>query len=541
MLNEFSAVVIDEAHERRVQTDFLLYLLKQVCMGRPDFKLIIMSATVDYKIFGDYFLGLKYHHMNISGKTNYPITHVYSQQRVDKSKYIEKGMERIKEILKTTKDGDILFFVPNIQETFSVCQKIPDKENLCIEFFAGMNKEKEELAVNKDLYKEKYKNKKRKIIIATNVAESSITFDGVTYVIDSGYENFSYFNPEIESKALDRQLTSKAQIKQRCGRTGRTGIGICYHLYTQNEYDKLENYPKPSIQTSDITAEALGLLAWPTIQTTDKLEKMLSDFIEPPTQEYINYTKKIFLKLGLTVNGTVTDLGKFISGLPVSPIQGITIYTAWVLNCVKDVIAIIVFSDVIKYNIAELFTFNKNEENPKIIKKYEEAKKRLMKKHSDHYSLLRIFFGYRRLKKESEKKLNEWLNENYLKKNILDKVDTYYKKLKHDCIHKVKKFAEQNKDEIQNKIKEINIQDFKSREKVLAALTKGHFLNIAHLSSYGYRTEKIKNAKISKDSWMIGTEKKRVLYSEMFTTAGSSYMQINSHISNKIVKLTKNL
>lgn len=531
MLNEFSAVVIDEAHERRVQTDFLLYLLKQVCMARPDFKLIIMSATVDDKIFYEYFIGMKYINLNISGKSNYPITPVFMTQRIDKSKYIEKGMERINEILKTTKDGDILFFVPNIQETFKVCQKIPDKQNLCIEFFAGMNKEKEELAVDKDLYKEKYKGKTRKIIIATNVAESSITFDGIKYVIDSGYENYSYFDPKIASKVLDKQMTSKAQIKQRCGRTGRTGHGICYHLYTSVDYEKLQSYPKPSIQTSDISQEALGLLTWPTIQDTDKLEKVLLEFIEPPTQEYIDYAKNLFLKLGFTENGKITPLGTFISSLPTNPMQGLAILAGWGLSCAKEVIAIVVICDIIKYNVGELFFFNKNEENPKLIKKFEQAKDRLKKKNSDHYSLLKIFTHYRKLKKESEAKVNEWLHQNFLKRNLLEKINVYYKKMKQDCFKKLREYTEKKENP--------DIKHIKLKDRVLASIYKGYFLNIAHLSSYGYKTDKIKNAKISKDSWLVGTEKKRVLYTEMFTTNNNSYMQINSHISNKVKELSE--
>jgi pre-mRNA-splicing factor ATP-dependent RNA helicase DHX15/PRP43 len=526
MLKEFSAVIIDEAHERRVQTDFLLYLLKNVALNRPDFKLIIMSATVDEKIFANYFTGTKYTSLSLSGITNYPITPVFSPKSVEKSKYIEFGLERIKEILRTTKEGDILFFVPNIQETFNVCQKIMGAENLCIEFYAGMNKEKENLAKDKDLYKEKYKGKTRKIIIATNVAESSITFDGIKFVIDSGYENKSYFDPKIGSKVLDKQMASKAQIKQRCGRTGRTGHGICYHLYTSIDYNKLDDYPQPSIQTSDISTEALSLLTWPTIQTTDELERVLLDFIEPPKKEYIDYAKNLFLKLGLTENGKITPLGTLISNLPADPMQGVAIYEAWKLNCAKEVISIIVLCDIIKYNISELFFFSKNEDDPKKIKKFENAKKSLFHQNSDHYTLLKIFKQYKKLKKQSEEKLNEWLSEHYLKKNILEKADVYYKKMKSDILRRIQK----NKDNVGSNEEK---KDSKLKQRILQALSKGYIQNVAFLGSYGYQTDKVKNARISKDSWMVGKEKKRIIYSEMFTTGGNSYLQIVSAISKE--------
>lgn len=531
LLSEFNAVVIDEAHERRVQTDFLLYLLKQICIARKEFKLIIMSATVDESVFSKYFSELKYFHINIGGKTNYPITHKFSLEKNSKSKSIENGIQKINELLKETNEGDILFFVPSIQETFSVCKRI-SKENLCIEFFAGMSREKEELAVSKDMYKIKFKDKKRKIIIATNVAESSITFDGITYVIDSGYENYSYFDPKIESKVLEKQMTSQAQIKQRCGRTGRTGIGICHHLYTKQEYGDLREYPKPGIQTSDITPEALSLLMWPNVQTMEKLRELFANFIEPPTEEYVNYAERIFLKLGIIQNNMITQLGKNIAMLPVAPMQGIAMYAGYKLGCVKEIIAIVVLCELIKNNINELFNFDKSQTDQKILKKYENIKNKLMKKGSDHFSLLKIFMKYRKLKKQKNDELNEWINDHYLKKTILEKANKYYKKMAHDVVNRIKSFD----------ITNVNGDKKPSlKTRVLTALVKGYSLNTAYLSSYGYKTSKIKNAKISKDSWLSGTEKKRVLYSELFTTNNNTYMQIVSHISKKIKTVSENM
>lgn len=537
LLEEFDAVIIDEAHERRTQTDFLLYLLKQVCIARPNFKLIIMSATIDETIFAKYFENLKYFNMSISGKTNYPISHIYSKQNIGRNDYIEEGLKRIEEILRTTKDGDILFFVPNINETFNVCQKINNKENYCVEVFSGMSKENEELAVDKDLYKEK-KNKKRKIVIATNVAESSLTIDGIKYVIDSGYENFSYYDPQLNSKVIEKKMASDAQIKQRCGRTGRTGYGICYHLYTTSKLDKLDKFPKPSIQTSDIRNECLSLLRWETIKNFTNLEKVLSEFIEPPKKEYIENAKEKLLALNLINDkGSITKIGEYLAKFNDEPEEVICYLSGWLLNCCKELLIIFVMIGLVKYNIDELFYFNKAETDKNKIAKYENAKKSLLKKNSDHYSLLKIFTKYKNLKKSGDKILNSWLEEHYLKKNILDKADKYYKKAKNEIMPKIKKYYEENANT--ENLEELKKLPLKNR--IMISLAKGFSLNISKMTKFGYKTEKINVVNVSKDSWLSNTESKILLYTDILTISNQSYLQINSKITKKTIELSNKI
>lgn len=522
-LTEYNAVIIDEAHERRTQTDLLLYLLKQVCKKRTDFKLIIMSATIDKNIFEKYFSEFKYFNMNISGKTNFPISDVYIDRPIDKSKYIEKGLEIIKKLIEKTDDGDILFFVPNIKDTFNVCNKIQGKQNFCIEIFSGITKEKEELATHKNLYK-KDTDKTRKIIVATNVAESSLTIDGIKYVIDSGYENYTYFNPNIESNVIEKRFASQAQIKQRCGRTGRTNHGICYHLYTNLDYKKMDIYPKPSIQTTNIYSECLQLLALPFVQTVEKLREILIEFIEPPQKIYLDYSIKILNKLQLIENDKINKLGLFITKLQLEPIQSIACISAFKYNCIREVIAIIIICDTIKNNINEIFTSEIQNDNN--MKKFEKIKKSFLKKNSDHYSLYKIFSKFRKIKK-NENKLNKWINENYLKLSVLNKINKNYDKIKHDCIDKIKNYLnDTNNQNINNE----KYKNYSLKKRILLSLMKS--FDIAKLSDYGYETRKIHNGKISRDSFIIGTEKK-ILYSSINTINNNSYLQICSIIKTK--------
>lgn len=534
-LKEYNGVVLDEAHERRTQTDFLLYLLKQVCTAREDFKFIIMSATINKNVFTDYFFGMKFESMEISGKSNYNIESIFLKEPINQREYLEKGLEIINKILSESKTGDIIFFVPSIQETFQTCKKFIDsKKEVCIEVFAGMNKQKEEIAIDAELYKKD--GATRKIIIATNVAESSMTIDGIKYVVDSGYENYGYFNAEIESKVIEKRMISKAQIKQRMGRSGRTSEGICYHLYTKKDYDSTREYPEPAIQTSNIYSECLSLLNIEKINNIKNLKLVLRDFIEPPKEIYIDYSEKILMKLGLIENGEIIEFGKIISQLPTEPMAGIAIYTAYKFGCVKEVIMIISLCEVIKNNISELFQKMEEKENNRMYEKFVKAKNKLKKHNSDHYTLYKIISKYKSLKKKSSKELDKWVYDNFLKKDVLDKTIKYYNKMKSNSIdilqkNNIENFAIKNK-------------NYKSVDLILASLYSGLFLNTVSKSNNKYSTNKIENMNISKDSWIDNNDNnnnKNIMYNDLLTISNKTNMQICSVISNNAKNIIKTI
>jgi len=503
-LKEYNAVIIDEAHERKVQIDFLIYLLKQVVMKRNDFKLIIMSATIDHLIFYNYFIGTKYIHMNISGKTNYPVRPIFLDKPINKHEYMKAGIEKIKEILRVEKEGDIIFFVTSINEAFMVCNEIPQTD-FCVEVYSGMDKHKQELAISKDLYKTEL-GKKRKIIVATNVAESSLTIDGIKFVIDAGYQYINYFDPDRESDVLEKVLISQASAKQRRGRTGRTSIGICYHLYTQREYEGMNKFNLPEIKTANIYGECLHLLNFPLIQTIPNLKKVLTEFIEPPSEKYINYAIDLLLKLKLVEKDVITPLGKIISNMTIDPMQGLAIYHGYQLNCAKEIMMIVALMETSKNKISELFNApNKN--SPKYLK-FLKIKEALGKKSGDHMTFLHLMHKYHKLSKKNEKELNTWLYENHLKKHIFEKSYKYYKKMKNQVLEILKNANLVN---IENSTK------YKQKDKVLGSFMGGYYTN----------TQTKKN--ISKDSWL--KNKKNVIYAKLFTNNNQTEMQICSNIT----------
>ena len=254
-LKDFDAVIVDEAHERKVQIDFLLYLLRETLKKRPLFRVVIMSATINADLFESYFSKFSFKKIDISGERTYPIQSIFLKSPVRYQEALDEGFK----ILVTTihnddvsKTGahDILFFVTSSSEAFEMCRKLQEelgKKNIkltqndnvfCVEVFAGMNPDNQKLAQDRDLYKTKG-NYGRKVVIATNVAESSLTIDGIKFVIDSGFELKSSYDPDHRARRLDRKLITNAQAKQRMGRAGRTEPGVCYHLYTKNDFDNL--------------------------------------------------------------------------------------------------------------------------------------------------------------------------------------------------------------------------------------------------------------------------------------------------------------
>lgn len=536
-LEEYSAVLVDEAHERKVQIDFLLYLLRNTCRLRPEFKVVIMSATVNETVFIDYFKEFDFVHFDVGGETNYPIKSIFLKEPIDAKMYIDEGMKVIKTILSETKDGDILFFVTSIQETLDSCKKVMSKDDdksFCIEVFAGMNSTQQELAQSENT------SGKRKILICTNVAESSLTISNIKYVIDSGYELFNYYDPETNSKVLVKQFITQAQAKQRMGRAGRTGPGTCYHLYTKNDFENvMRKYPLPGIKVSNVTTECLKLLSLESINNTKNLKDVLNNFIEPPDEKYVNKAIQILQKLGLIENGTINNLGKLVADLQLEPEQGLAIYNAYKLGCIKEVIGIIAMIEASKGNINELFKVPKildGNEQSGMMKKYMNAKRELTDKNNgDHNTLLKIFNKYKNIKSDSnEKKLDDWLFKNFLKESVLGKANKNYQKIKQVSMDKLKAYVGTNIDWSE-------LEKHKLSTRIMASLLAGYFLNVIVLKTYNLN--KKNQTKVSKDSFLnfhndvSDLETKELLYNEMIMIDSNT----NISIVSKVLKVHREL
>jgi len=461
ILAEFDAVIIDEAHERKVNIDFLLYLLRNVLEKRPTFKLIIMSATIDKNLFESYYSKFSFESIEIGGKTNYPIKSVFLDKKITGKAYIDEGIKIIKNLIKeitdkpkSSKTGSvgILFFVTSILETQDVCSsmsKIDADTNVCISVFSGMSPEQEKLATDKEYFEQTISagntNSKIKLIIATNVAESSLTIEGVEYVIDSGLELWSSYDGINRISILEKKLISHAQAKQRMGRTGRTGPGTCYHLYTKDDFDfNMDRFPIPSIRSESITTEILRLLGIQSIGTVDNLKIVLQQFIEPPDPKTVEYDITYLQNLNMIADSKITDYGKICTDLQVEPAEARALIMAYKLYVFREVLAVIVLAIECKHSMNSLFTLpldildstNPNIEKDKkewLENKFKVATKDFANPYGDIIALLKIFQKFEELKKDhdSEDVVKKWTHEKFIKRGVLELAYKSYNRSKY--------------------------------------------------------------------------------------------------------------
>lgn len=539
LLKDIDIVVIDEAHERKVQIDFMMYLLRNVINKRKDFKLIIMSATVNSEIFAKYFNEYKFEQIDIGSKTNYEIKSIFSEKSISPSEYINYGLEIIDKIISkkdTGKISDILFFVTSVSETLDTCKKLKVKypHIECIEVYSGMNTEKQEMLTKKE-------TQNQRIIVSTNVAESSLTIDGIKYVIDSGYELLSYYNPEKRGRVLEKGLITQAQAKQRMGRAGRTAPGICYHLYTKDDFEnQMKKYPEPSIRVSNITNETLRLLNIDSIETIDNVKKVFNELIEPPSDKYINVAIKTLFDLDLITDNKINSLGKYVCDTQLEPEQALSVLMGFKLNCSKEIIAILLLIDLIKNNINELFILpndiikdeTKSSQIQSLTNKFKQQKNKLGHKYGDHLTLIKIFSKFRSYKDVEKQK--EWCYDYFLKYNILQKCSDMYDRIKYRLIDITKKFIINNNEYIKEK-DIISLKDMHIDYKILFSLRYGYRLNVAYFSSNKntYRTMYADRVNISKDSIIYNTEN-NIFYHELFITKSTFDLNIVSIIPKKI-------
>jgi len=489
ILSEYYAIIIDEAHERQIQIDILMLLIKEILHKRPDFKLIIMSATINSEVFKNYFNidGINYGELDIYDSTNYEIKHNWNDTNINIYNYLQSSIKICNKLLPLSED--ILVFVPTQKDTIEGCKLITDKNKklYCAEVYSKMTDNNKELAISKDMYKSKGKYD-MKVIFSTNVAESSITFDGLKHVIDTGLELVSEFDSKYNMNVVKKDFTTQAQIKQRIGRVGRTAPGTAHHLYTEKLYNELTKYPKPSILTTDLIGHTLSMIKY--YKTINDFMVANNNMITPPTEDQIQNSlhKLKFIQcikdLEDTSNGILSAIGvnilKFRSD-NVLLILGIIM--SYYMNCQPEFIIISAMLEVIDGKIESLFTTT----DKKKLSKFKTSSY----KNSDHLTLLNIYSLYK-------EKRYQYLNiatflkiENQIR--LFTKYANNIKPKRYDYIHE--------------KYNLINIKLFENNDlNILYVLYKSHLYNIA--TNKGETINFINNSKANINFSPITSEKK---------------------------------
>ena len=254
-LAQYDTLIVDEAHERSLNIDFLLGYLKNLLPSRPDLKLIISSATIDAEKFSTHFGGAPV--MTVSGRT-YPITTLY-RETIDEDEaelsYVDQAIAAVEELATLPQGGDILVFMPterDINDTLDGLQHLGDS-HLLLPLFGRLP-----AADQRKIFRP---SPHRKIIVATNVAETSVTVPGIRFVVDTGLARIARYNPRTGTTSLKVSRISRASCEQRRGRCGRTGPGTCIRLYSEEDFLAREPFTLPEIQRANLAEVILQMIS----------------------------------------------------------------------------------------------------------------------------------------------------------------------------------------------------------------------------------------------------------------------------------------
>ena len=314
LLSEYNCIIIDEAHERSLNIDFLLGYLKTLLAKRSDLKLIITSATIDTQTFSKAFNDAPI--IEVSGRL-YPVEVIYapfdadSEERGDIT-YVDAAVRAAETALCEPGNGDILIFMPgerDIRETCDLLDGRFGREAEIIPLF-GLLSAADQQRVFAPL-------NRRKIVVATNIAETSLTIPGIRYVIDSGLARISRYNPRTRTKRLPVEPISQSSANQRKGRSGRVQDGVCIRLYSEEDFAERPQYTQPEIQRANLAEVILRMRAY----RLGDIETF--PFVNPPPPSAIDGGYKLLQELGaLDEKRELTQLGHDLSRLPIDPTLG---------------------------------------------------------------------------------------------------------------------------------------------------------------------------------------------------------------------------
>ncbi|MCL1981310.1 MAG: ATP-dependent RNA helicase HrpA [Proteobacteria bacterium] len=325
-LHHYDTLIVDEAHERSLNIDFLLGYLKNLLPIRPDLHLVISSATIDVERFSSHFDQAPV--ISVSGRS-YPITTLYfdaaDEDEPDQS-YVDQAIAAVEELAQQPLGGDILVFMPterDIADTLDGLHHLADS-HLLLPLFGRLPAS--------DQRRVFHPAARRKIIVATNVAETSLTVPGIGFVVDTGLARISRYNPRTGTTSLKVGRISQASCEQRRGRCGRTGPGTCIRLYSEEDFLSRDLFTLPEIRRANLAEVILQMI---DLKLGDPAR---FPFLNPPPEAAIREGFRLLRELGATTSENhLTANGRLMAGLPLDPRISRIIIESMALNASREI------------------------------------------------------------------------------------------------------------------------------------------------------------------------------------------------------------
>jgi len=374
-LDKYSAVIMDEAHERSLNTDVLFGILKKVVARRRDFRLIVTSATLDADKFSNFFGSVPI--FKIPGRT-FPVDVLFS--KTPQEDYVDAAVKQAIAVHLGHPAGDILIFMTGQEEIEATCFSLADRLErlgegvppaLILPIYSQLPADLQAKIFNKA------PDGVRKVIVSTNIAETSLTIDGILYVIDSGYVKMKVYNPKMGMDALTVFPESQAAANQRSGRAGRTGPGTCWRLFTEMAFrGEMLTTTVPEIQRTNLANVVLLL------KSLNVDDLMSFDFMDPPPQENIaNSMYQLWVLGALDNTGGLTGLGRKMVEFPLDPPLAKMLLVGAELGCSNEILTI-----VSMLSVPSVFF-----RPPDRAEESDAAREKFFVPESDHLTLLHVY------------------------------------------------------------------------------------------------------------------------------------------------------
>lgn len=378
LLKRYQAIIIDEAHERSLNIDFLLGYLKGLIAKRPDLKLIITSATIDTALFSAAFGNAPI--FEVSGRL-YPVEVRYvplatEDEEVDGVSHVDGAVAAVESLLRESHEGDLLVFMPTERDIRETKDRLVGRFGDSLEVLPLMGSLS--AAEQERVFR---LSPQRRAIVATNIAETSITIPNIRYVVDTGLARISRYEPRTRTKRLPIERIAKSSVQQRTGRAGRVREGVCVRLFSEEEFASRTEYTDPEIRRANLAEVILRMKAF----GLGDVEEF--PFLNPPTPRAIRSGYELLRELGaLDSAQNLTNIGRELARLPVDPTIGRMLLQARKERCLPEVLVI----------AAGLSVQDPRERPMEKRERADEAHKAFLHPDSDFLTLLNLWNAYQR-------------------------------------------------------------------------------------------------------------------------------------------------